>query len=229
MKYVCRTEAEEIYNELLNEYKFSLEQLIELSGLGAAQAIAEAFPLNSEMKSCLFAIGPGDNGAKGLACARHIKHFGYSPVIFLVSELLRPSFINFQNQCEMSDIPCLEELPEAEMIAENYSFIVDAIYGNNFHPPIRPNSAIVLDTLMKYKLPICCIDIPSGWDTDSGYLKNAIQPNVVISDIVPKYCVSTIDGIQHYLAGRILPPMLGEKYELNLPQYPGHFMYVKIN
>ncbi|CAH1971577.1 unnamed protein product [Acanthoscelides obtectus] len=37
----------------------------------------------------------------------------------------------------------------------------------------------------------------------------------------PKRGALDFRGIYHYLGGRFVPPALEEKYELNLPEYPG--------
>lgn len=45
MKYLNQTEAINIDNELFNDYKFSVDQLMELAGLSCAHAIAKSFPV----------------------------------------------------------------------------------------------------------------------------------------------------------------------------------------
>ena len=229
MKLISKEQALNIQNELMNEHKFSIEQMAELIGLSIAQAICDAYPLHDQMKPCLIIIGSGVNGAKGLVCARHMKNFGYSPVIFLITELLRPFFLDLQKQCEMVDIPFLQDLPEPETIADEYEFIVDAIYGYTFEPPVRPATRAIIDKIINSKLPICSIDIPSGWNMDIGCVKSGPNPDVLISIILPKHCLCGIEPVQHYLVGRILPPEIKQKYELNLPEFPGHSLFLKLS
>ncbi|XP_074837226.1 NAD(P)H-hydrate epimerase isoform X2 [Carettochelys insculpta] len=78
VKYLSQEEAQAIDQELFTEYKFSVDQLMELAGLSCATAIAKAYPPSSFTKSqptVLIVCGPGNNGGDGLVCARHLKMF----------------------------------------------------------------------------------------------------------------------------------------------------------
>ncbi|NXE41712.1 NNRE epimerase, partial [Ptilorrhoa leucosticta] len=69
-------EAQAIDQELFTEYKFSVDQLMELAGLSCATAIAKAYPPSSfttSQPAVLVVCGPGNNGGDGLVCARHLK------------------------------------------------------------------------------------------------------------------------------------------------------------
>lgn len=66
------------------------------------------------------------------------------------------------------------------------------------------------------------IDIPSGWNVEQGEPEDGgIKPEMLISLTAPKLCAKQFTGKYHYLGGRFVPPKLQEKYELNLPEYPG--------
>ncbi|XP_038643152.1 NAD(P)H-hydrate epimerase isoform X2 [Scyliorhinus canicula] len=78
VKYLGQEEAQAIDQELFTEYKFSVDQLMELAGLSCASAIAKVYPLPSLRKqspTVLILCGPGNNGGDGLVCARHLKLF----------------------------------------------------------------------------------------------------------------------------------------------------------
>lgn len=63
MKFLNQAEATNIDFELFNEYKFSVDQLMELAGLSCAHAIVKCFPLeNLPSKNVLICVGPGNNG-----------------------------------------------------------------------------------------------------------------------------------------------------------------------
>jgi len=59
-----------------------------------------------------------------------------------------------------------------------------------------------------------------GWEIETGD-PNGIQPEVLISLTAPKQCARMFRGKHHFLGGRFVPPELAEKYQLNLPEYPG--------
>lgn len=75
MEYLILEEAQKIDQELCNEYSFSVDQLMELAGLGAAVALTEAYPKGTNSPSVLACSGPGNNGGNGLVAARHLKLF----------------------------------------------------------------------------------------------------------------------------------------------------------
>lgn len=64
MKYLNQEEATNIDLELFNEYKYSVDQLMELAGLSCAHAVAKCYPQNDVSKPILVCCGPGNNGGK---------------------------------------------------------------------------------------------------------------------------------------------------------------------
>ncbi|XP_016133421.1 NAD(P)H-hydrate epimerase [Sinocyclocheilus grahami] len=59
-----------------------------------------------------------------------------------------------------------------------------------------------------------------GWDVENG-CPDGIQPDMLISLTAPKKAANHFKGRYHFLGGRFVPPALEQKYQLNLPQYPG--------
>ncbi|PSN58395.1 NAD(P)H-hydrate epimerase [Blattella germanica] len=230
MKYISKADKISLMEELSNTYMFSVHQLMEILSLGAAQAIVEAFPLEAGKESCLIVVGPGYKGAQGFVCARHLSHFGYKPTLHVVGDVLRPDFITLQDQCIVQNFNFIYNLPSPECFSHNYNFIIDALYGINFTPPMRPGANLVLNTLIDCKLPICSLGIPSGWDPDNGCIKGNFTPHVLISNFAPLQGVSDLANAitMHYLTGRCLPPALQEKYELDIPEYPNNSFYVNL-
>ncbi|CAF0725617.1 unnamed protein product [Brachionus calyciflorus] len=222
MKYLNQREAQNIDIELFNEYKFSLDQLMELAGYSCAVAIANAYPLkNLSNSNIIVCCGPGNNGGDGLVCARHLKLFGYKPTIFYPKRTDKRIFTDLVTQCEKMNIPFLVCLPnESRLIDINYNIIVDAIFGFSFSGELRPPFVNILDRLKQATIPIVSIDIPSGWDIENGN-PDGLQPECLVSLTAPKLCAKHFNGKYHYLGGRFVPNALAEKYELNLPEYPG--------
>jgi len=219
VKYLDQQEAINVDLELFNEYKFSVDQLMELAGLSCATAVFECYK-SKPRKNVLVCCGPGNNGGDGLVCARHLKLFGFDPLIFYPKRTDKELYRNLTHQCESMDIGFLESLPGLEDINTQFDIIVDALFGFSFRPPVRPEFANVLDTLRKISLPICSVDIPSGWNVETGPPADGIQPELLISLTAPKKCANQFKGKYHFLGGRFVPPKLAEKYQLQLPSYP---------
>lgn len=224
MKYLNQQEAINVDQELFNDYKFSVDQLMELAGLSTACAIHDAY---KDAKKVAVYCGPGNNGGDGLVCARHLKLFGYEPDLFYPKKTNKTLYENLAHQCNSMNICSLNQNPSVAEL-DCYDIIVDALFGFSYKPPTRPEFQPVLQNLRETKTPICSIDIPSGWDVENGPPENSIQPEFLISLTAPKLCAKFFQGKYHYLGGRFVPPALQNKYNLNLPEYPGHSTFVKL-
>nr|CAG4650385.1 EOG090X0AXR [Sida crystallina] len=225
-RFLNQTEAIGIDEELFNDYQFSVDQLMELAGLSCASAIAECYPEN---KNVLICVGPGNNGGDGLVCARHLKLFGYQPEIFYPKRPAKTLYQNLTKQCELYDIPFLVECPQLEEM-NKYSLIIDALFGFSFKPPTRPEFETIINHLTKITVPLVSIDIPSGWNVETGpeNLETCLKPEMLISLTAPKQCAAKFQGKFHYLGGRFVPDNLAQKYNLNLPPFPGTQCWVRL-
>lgn len=224
LKYLDQESAAALDQELFTEYKFSVDQLMELAGQACAHAVAKVYPI-LDMKQVLIVCGPGNNGGDGLVCARHLKLLGYIPVVVYPKETQNELYMNLINQCVKFDIPVLKEMPTLEIIDSACHVIVDAVFGFSFKPPVRPNFLPILNTMKESKIPVVSVDIPSGWDVNNGPPVNspkspALEPEMLISLTAPKIAANFFEGPHHILGGRFVPPALAAKYQLNLPQYP---------
>lgn len=226
LKLLGQEEAISIDEELFNEYQFSVDQLMELAGYSCAVAIARCYPpetLKKDHAAVLVCCGPGNNGGDGLVCARHLKLFGYKPTLYYPKKSNKPLFKALALQCERLDIPTLSFFPtEPLCVVDSFNLVVDALFGFSFKPPVRPEFSSVVEGLLAVQdeVPVCSIDIPSGWDVEEGN-PEGIQPDLLISLTAPKKCARHFKGRRHFLGGRFVPPGLEQKYNLNLPPYPG--------
>lgn len=225
VKYLKQHEAVGIDQELFNVYKFSVDQLMELAGLSCATAVRECFPPDRGHRRALVLCGPGNNGGDGLVCARHMKHFGYTPEVYYPVRTDNPLYHNLAHQCVASGVPVSDRLPDD---VNEYDVLVDALFGFSFKPPVRPTFLPAIDALRTTNRPICSVDVPSGWDIEGVPDSDAINPALLISLTAPKECARNFKGKYHYLGGRFVPQELEEKYQLKLPPYPGTECCVKL-
>ncbi|XP_063696033.1 NAD(P)H-hydrate epimerase [Culicoides brevitarsis] len=220
MKYLNQEEAINVDLELFNEYKFSVDQLMELAGLSCATAIAKCYP-NLD-KKILVACGPGNNGGDGLVAARHLSLFNFQPEIYYPKRTDKELYKNLTTQCEKMGIAFVNDCPSLENANKNYSLIVDALFGFSFKPPVRESFVPIINLMRETSVPVASIDIPSGWNVESGPTdENCIKPDFLISLTAPKLCAQKFTGKFHFLGGRFVPAALHEKYALDLPKYPG--------
>uniref|UniRef100_A0A336MYT6 NAD(P)H-hydrate epimerase n=1 Tax=Culicoides sonorensis TaxID=179676 RepID=A0A336MYT6_CULSO len=228
MKFLNQEEAINVDLELFNEYKFSVDQLMEIAGLSCATAVAKCYP--SLNKKILVACGSGNNGGDGLVCARHLSLFKFTPEIYYPKRVDKVLYNNLVTQCEKMGIKFVSECPIKEKAVEEYSLIVDALFGFSFKPPVRDSFVPIVDLMRDSGIPVASIDIPSGWDVEKGPTgEDCIKPELLISLTAPKLCATHFTGKYHYLGGRFVPPALHEKYGLDLPDYPGTENCMKIS
>lgn len=232
VKYLNQTESINVDQDLFGKYKFSVDQLMELAGQSCAVAVARVYPnLKSSKDKILVCCGPGNNGGDGLVCARHLKQFGYFPEIYYPKRTDNVLYKNLLHQCIENDIPVLEDNVEVERITPSqFSLIIDALFGFSFKPPVRDAFVPIINLLKKTTIPICSVDIPSGWNVETGPpTEGGIKPEVLVSLTAPKLCALKFQGKYHYLGGRFVPKKLEKEYNLNLPEYPGTDLIVLLN
>ncbi|KAM9329838.1 yjeF N-terminal domain-containing protein 3 [Gastrophryne carolinensis] len=225
LRYISKQEAEALETELLEDYRFGKQQLIEIVGHSCAMAITKVYPLKSLTKkqpTVLVICGPEENGAIGLVCARNLRTYDYEPTIFYPKRSLDNLYKDLTIQCEKMDIPFLSYLPtEVQLINDAYNLVVDAVLGvESNNEEIKEPWVTILGIMKQIKIPIISLDIPSGWDAEDGNAEG-ISPEVLISLSAPKKCASQFSGKHHLVAGRFLPYDIQKKFELNLPKYSG--------
>lgn len=166
--------------------------------------------------------GPGNNGGDGLVAARHLVQFGYEVGVVYPKRPGRKLFVNLAEQMKMCRIPVMEALPPQPDLDSNYDVLLDAVFGFSFAGKVRAPFDTVLEGLSSSNLPLCSVDIPSGWDVDQGpgELDSPLLPQVLISLTMPKQCSSHFHG-RHYLGGRFIPPTIAEKYGFEQPPMKG--------
>ncbi|CAB3407666.1 unnamed protein product [Caenorhabditis bovis] len=221
ISFIGQSLASQIDQELFTKYCFKVEQLMELAGLAAAQAIATHYPKGKVAVLC----GPGNNGGDGFVCARHLQQFGFAPQIVYPKESRNELMKSLVQQCLTSDIPVNSNLPQD---LKTFNLIVDALFGFSFVPPIRDPFNDIIKSVVDSGVRVFSIDIPSGWNVETGASEGiGIKPHSVISLTLPKLCMKSWTG-PHFLGGRFVPKKLVDEHNLRMPNYPGHEQIVKI-
>ncbi|XP_034514028.1 yjeF N-terminal domain-containing protein 3 isoform X2 [Ailuropoda melanoleuca] len=261
-RFLSTAEAAALERELLEDYRFGRQQLVELCGHASAVAVTKAhahpscysrpqfphlnkeefqtsclclccapcqvFPLHTlsrKQRTVLVVCGPEQNGAVGLVCARHLHMFEYEPTIFYPTRSLDLLHRDLTTQCEKMDIPFLSYLPtEVQLINDAYGLVVDAVLGPGVQPgEIGGPCMRALATLKLLSIPLVSLDIPSGWDaeTGGGDTEDGLRPDVLVSLAAPKRCAGRFSGRHHFVAGRFVPDDVRRKFALRLPGYTG--------
>lgn len=154
MRYLNQSDATQIDVDLFTEYKYSVDQLMELAGLSCAHAIAKCYSVD-RIQRILICCGPGNNGGDGLVCARHLALLGYQCDVYYPLRTDKELYQNLMWQCKAftDAIDILDECPTLQA-TQQYGLIVDALFGFSFKPPVRPKFQPIMDLLTQCQVPI---------------------------------------------------------------------------
>jgi NAD(P)H-hydrate epimerase len=174
MKAISGKAAYNLDQSLFTKYKFSVSQLMELAGLSVAICSART----AGAGPILVCAGPGNNGGDGLVAARHLVHLGRQVHLFYPKRPNKPLYQDLFESAQLCGVSVVSDVTELSQ----YSQIVDAIFGFSFDPSggIRAPFDALISALAATHVPILSVDVPSGWNVDSGPL-----------DAIP--CIFSID------------------------------------
>ena len=223
-RYLNQREAQDVDVELMDPERgaFTLQQLMELAGQSVACAVHHDFPPQSHPRIHVI-CGPGNNGGDGLVCARHLRIFGYSPRVFVPKPITNEYFKALAAQCRNAGVSVEDGvLPSpADCSTASCDAIVDAVFGFSFSGDVREPFAATLRCIHAASAPVISIDIPSGWNVETGSpVGQGWSPQVLVSLTAPKSCARGFKG-RHWLGGRFVPPLMAARLQLQLPLYSG--------
>ena len=154
--------------------------------------------------------------------ARHLHHFGYKPTIYYPVPSKPDLFKRLQTQLKSLSIPFTEDFHSS---LKSTDFIIDAIFGFSFKPPVRGPFLGVIEALTETSKPVLSVDSPSCWDVEGGPPKEGelgakFMPPYLISLTAPKPSIKFYRGT-HFVGGRFLSHEVAQKYNLTVPDYHG--------
>jgi ADP-dependent NAD(P)H-hydrate dehydratase / NAD(P)H-hydrate epimerase len=158
----------------------------------AGHAVAdEILKLSSvKKKRVLVFCGKGNNGGDGLAVARLLWKSGARVIVVLLDsrkEFSGDAAVNFDNIKSLF-IPFFPLKKFLEHPVENYSIVVDAIFGTSFHGAVEGKylKAIQWINAQKKCLKIA-VDIPSGLNGETGEVETeAVRADDTVTLSNPK-------------------------------------------
>lgn len=163
-----------------------------------------------------------------MVAARHLKLFGFEPTIYYPKKSKNELYERLQTQLRNLSIRFIEDADiESEFSTTHH--IIDAIFGFSFKPPIREPFPRVIELLKEVKVAVTSVDIPSSWDVDNGpRTPDDFHPTALVSLTAPKPASKYFKG-NHFLGGRFVGQKFAEKYNIDIPEYPGVDQVVQID
>jgi NAD(P)H-hydrate epimerase len=204
MRFVSSAEARAIDECLINDYQYTIEQLIEAAGLSIFHVLRPYIPVEWKI---LIVSGPGNNGGDGLVLARYLHKAGYNVHGHIPWELKKDHLVRLYRQCTAFGVPFKGN---NDAFAARYDMIIDAIYGFGFRPPLQEDAVCLLRQIEECGKQIVSIDVPSGWNVDSDVQDDSIilKPDILISMTAPKLCARDFKGKAHLLVDSFVPNQL---------------------
>lgn len=226
VSFVDKETAKNIDVELLAA-GYLLPQLVELAGQAVAVAASEYGP-----GAALVLCGRGNNGADGLVAARHLCLYGREVHVWTSPGDIPDLNVQLLRQAEYCGVSVLSKLPQH--VDSQYAVVVDALCGFGYRPPAREELLPALHLMADSSVPVCSVDVPSGWDVDKGDVSSreqggGVRPDMLVSLSAPKLCALTAKAsMKHVLGGRFIPQRLKQKLNLTLPEYSGTDLILRL-
>jgi len=233
-KHILRTlnakNAISLDEDLMSTGAFSLDQLMELAGLSVASAL---YRLRPQPGRILITCGPGNNGGDGLVAARHLHHFGYTPLVHYPKSSSQEIYKRLKTQLMNLQIEFTDDFEGAleGKDGKKVDHIVDAIFGFSFKGEVRDPFRTVISAMETTKIPVLSVDTPSSWSIEDGPPRDGpgakFMPEALISLTAPKPLVKHYRG-RHFVGGRFLPQEIADKYHLDQPPFNGDEQVVEV-
>lgn len=197
---VTADQAREIDRRLREDAGLELGQILEHVGRATTHAVRQLAEGDVSDASVTVLVGPGGNGAGGMATARLLAAAGADVHVLAVDDPLLP----------------LEGLRAIGVAAAAFSadedmgdIVVDAMLGVGADPPVRGPVEAAITWLRRRDVPVVAVDLPSGIHPEEGLRGDCVTADVTIALGAPKPA--------HH--ERIVVPYVGDLYlaDLGIP------------
>lgn len=162
--------------------------MMENAGHGVADFVVRKFK-DLKDKRIVTICGTGNNGGDGFVASRHLAGYGAKVVVILLGS---PSDVRSEearlNWSIIEKMDSIELIFGKELNSEiknriaNANIILDGIFGTGIKDEIRQPYASAIDTINKSKAYVLALDVPSGFDPNTGQIhKKCILADATIT------------------------------------------------
>ncbi len=150
--------------------------MMENAGHGAADFVAHRFK-NLKNKRIVAVCGTGNNGGDGFVASRHLAGYGAKITVILLgtpsdlrSEEARLNWGIIKKMDSIEIIFGKELTNQVKSRIAKAHIILDSIFGTGIKGEIREPYASAIDAINKSKAYVLAIDVPSGFDPNTGQI-----------------------------------------------------------
>ena len=175
MKWISLTEEMRRADAYVSEeMKMPGLLLMEAAARSVAKRLMEV--VDRENDDILFLCGVGNNGGDGFACARIMKHLGYSVRVFYtgsVSSLKGDAKTNYEALSGYGvSVLTMDQGSAFNHLAETSEWVVDALFGTGIDRNVTGYLAQIVTSINDLhedgRCKVISVDIPSGINGDTG-------------------------------------------------------------
>lgn len=178
----------------VEEFGIDILQMMEQAGSHLAELVRAELGGDLRRRHIVVAVGPGNNGAGGLAAARHLANHGAAVRVVLarpVNRLTEAGRHQLATLLQMSIDCCVAiyDVPDAELDREFASAdaVVDAVLGCGAAGPPHDGVRWLVDRMARATAPVISLDLPSGLDADTGEAPGAaVTATATLTLALPK-------------------------------------------
>ena len=139
--------------------------LMERAALKTAEELRKRLK-NESRERILVVCGSGNNGGDGLAIARLLHLAGIETCFYLAGKEER---MTEETKCQLKAARYYGVLQEHNLRTDEYTTIVDAIFGVGLARPVEGSYARLIRELNEADAFKVAVDIPSGVNADTGF------------------------------------------------------------
>lgn len=176
-------ELEASLAELLEPYT-----LMERAGLAVAQFAMAVAP---HAQVIWIPCGPGNNGGDGYEAAKHLKHWGKTPIVTRLQtskELPTDAAIAYREALAAGVV-------YADTAPEQYDLCIDALFGIGQVKHFDDLCSAWIQQINSHVASVVAVDVPSGLDSDTGAASPlCVRAHYTLSLLTLKPGLFTADG-----------------------------------
>lgn len=204
MRIVSKKEMTEIENQTRERFSFDERLIIENVGIKGAELFQQIINENHFDSEIIFLIGKGNNGADGIAIARHLNNIGFRTraFVFFSESECKGELLGQLDMAKNFGVPInfIEKSNDLAGYIDQMGseVIVDALFGTGVQLPLSNLMYEVIEIVNTNSLYTISIDIPSGIQGDTGLMSGkAINAHLTLAIGFPKVGLYVSDGAKH--------------------------------
>lgn len=187
--------------QTMEKYRLPSVLLMEKAALAVVEELCKG---DYDLKKVLIACGTGNNGGDGLAVARILQARGVFTEVCMAGSL---ADLSQDAKVQLEMYQAVSGKFVTAPVYEEYTVIVDAIFGIGCHRKIEGIRAEVIEKINAAPAPVVAVDVPSGVDSDSGKICGcAVKASATVTFFAKKLGMALYPAKEY--CGKVMTAML---------------------